>query len=126
MTSAAARAAADELSKIADDLDAPLSWRAWPPRPTGAVLLARGRRPAALAALRRCVDGVAGARGAVRSGAGAGADRARLPGSSATRTAREMELDAARWAFGQLGAAPDLARAEALSPDEQPPSRPAG
>ena len=26
-----------------------------------------------------------------------------------------MELDAARWAFGQLGAVPDLARAQSLS-----------
>lgn len=34
-----------------------------------------------------------------------------------------MELDAARWAFGQLGARPDLARVEALS---RGPAGPAG
>jgi DNA-binding NarL/FixJ family response regulator len=36
----------------------------------------------------------------------------------------EMELDAARWAFEQLGAVPDLARAQALS--RKVAARPAG
>ena len=41
-----------------------------------------------------------------------------------TETA-EMELDAAGWAFERLGAAPDLARAQALS-RRRSPSRQAG
>ena len=38
----------------------------------------------------------------------------------------EMELDAARRVFQQLGAAPDLARVEALVPDSAAPRRRAG
>ena len=34
-----------------------------------------------------------------------------------------MELDAARWVFQQLGAAPDLARIEALSAEARPRRR---
>lgn len=109
----AARVGADELSAIAADRDAPLL-HALSSQAQGAVLLAEGDPPAALTALRsawtawkeldvpyeaarvRVLVGLACCRLGDREGA-------------------EMELDAARWVFQQLGAIPELARLEALS-----------
>jgi DNA-binding CsgD family transcriptional regulator len=110
---AAAREAADELARAADDLDAPLL-RAAAATAQGAVLLAEGDARAALAALR-------GAWTAWRElEAPHEAARARVGIGLACRVLGDedsaaMELDAARWAFRRLGAAPDLARLEALA-----------
>lgn len=109
----AARAAADELSEIATDLAAPFL-DAVSAHATGAVLLFEGEARAALAALRRGWTAwhelqvpYEGARVRVLVGLAC-----RELGDEDTA---EMELDAARWVFQKLGAAPDLARVEALS-----------
>jgi DNA-binding CsgD family transcriptional regulator len=109
----AARAAADELSEMADDLDAPLL-RALATHAHGAVLLLEGDARAALGALRHAWMAwqelevpYEAARARVLIGLAC-----RELGDEETA---EMELDAARWVFGQLGAVPDLARAQALS-----------
>lgn len=109
----AARAAADELSEIADDLDAPLL-RALAAHAQGAVLLLEGDARAALGALRHAWAAwqelevpYEAARVRVLIGLAC-----RQLGDEETAL---MELDAARWVFEQLGAAPDLARAQALS-----------
>ena len=109
----AARAAADELAKIADDLDAPLL-RALATHAQGAVLLLEGDARAALGALRDAWKAwqelevpYEGARVRVLIGLAC-----RQLGDEETA---EMELDAAGWVFEQLGAVPDLARARALS-----------
>ena len=109
----AARAAADELSEIAADLNAPFL-HAVSAHATGAVLLSEGEARAALAALRRA--GTAWHELKVPYEAA----RVRVLVGLACRQlgdedTAEMELDAARWVFQQLGAAPDLARVEALS-----------
>ena len=118
----AARAAADELSAMADDLDAPLL-RALATHAQGAVLLLVGDARAALGALRHAWAAwqelevpYEAARVRVLSGLAC-----RQLGDE--ETAR-MELDAARWVFAELGAAPDLARAQALSHTAD--ARPAG
>ena len=108
-----ARAAADELSEIAADLDAPFL-HAVSSHATGAVLLFEGEARAALAALRRAWTAWRELQVPYE------AARVRLLVGLACRElgdedTAEMELDAARWAFEQLGAAPDLARVEALS-----------
>ena len=105
----AARAGADELAAIAADLDAPLLHAVVRPRHRGRPAR-RGRRPRRARRAAPGVDGLAGARGAVRGRAGPGADRPRLPASCGDEDTAAMELDAARWVFQQLGAAPDLAR----------------
>jgi ATP/maltotriose-dependent transcriptional regulator MalT len=109
----AARLAADELSAIAAVLDAPLL-HAISGHATGAVFLAEGDPRTALRALRQAWMGwqemeapYEAARVRVLIGL---CCRALGDGDTA-----EMELDAARWVFQQLGAGPDLARAEALS-----------
>jgi DNA-binding CsgD family transcriptional regulator len=109
----AARAAADELSQMADDLDAPLL-RALATHARGAVLLLEGGAQAALGALRHAWTAwqevevpYEAARARVLIGLAC-----RQLGDEETA---EMEFDAARLVFGQLGAAPDLARAQALS-----------
>ena len=109
----AARAAADELSAIAADLDAPLLG-AMAAHATGAVLLVEGDARAALAALRPAWTAwqeldVPYEAGRVRALIGLACRKLGDLDSA------EMELDAARWVFQQLGAAPDLARVEALS-----------
>jgi DNA-binding CsgD family transcriptional regulator len=109
----AARAAADELGAIADDLDAPLL-RAVATQALGSVLLGAGDVRPALGALRRAWTawqelGVPYEAARVRVLVGLAC---RQLGDEDTA---EMELDAARWVFEQLGAAPDLARAQALS-----------
>ena len=109
----AARAAADELSEIAADLDAPLL-RALAAHAEGAVLLAEGDARAALGALRRAWTAWQELEAPYE------AARVRVLIGLACRQlgdedTAEMELDAARWVFEQLGAVPDLARAQALS-----------
>lgn len=108
----AARAAADELSHIAADLDAPLL-QAVAARATGAVLLAEGDARAACHTLRRAWT-------AWRElDAPYEAARVRLLVGLVCRAlgdedTAEMELDAARVVFAQLGAAPDLTRVDSL------------
>ncbi len=108
---AAARAGADELGRIAGEIGAPLL-RAVAAQSTGAVLLAEGRARDALAALRNASAAwrevgapYEEARGRVLIGL---AHRALGDGDTAA-----LELDAARHAFRQLGAAPDLGRTPA-------------
>lgn len=109
----AARAGADELSEIARDLDVPMV-HAVSAHATGAVLLAEGDAQAALNALRHAWTAwqefeapYEAARVRVLIGL-----CCRELGDEGTA---EMEFDAATWVFQQLGAAPDLARVEALS-----------
>ena len=109
----AARAAADELSEMAADLDAPLL-RALATHAHGAVLLLEGDAQAAHGTLRdawtawqRLEVPYEAARVRVLIGLAC-----RQLGDQDTA---EMELDAAGWVFQELGAAPDLARAHALS-----------
>jgi DNA-binding CsgD family transcriptional regulator len=109
----AARAAADELTEIAAAIDAPLL-NAMSAHAIGAVLLAEGDARAALTTLRyawaawqELETPYEAARVRVLIGLSC-----RELGD---RDSAEMEFDAARWVFQQLGAGPDLARAEALS-----------
>jgi ATP/maltotriose-dependent transcriptional regulator MalT len=109
----AARAAADELSEIADDLDAPLL-RALAAQAQGAVLLLEGDARAALAALRPAWTAWQELEVPYE------AARARVLIGLACRQlgdedSAEMELDAAHWIFGRLGAGPDVAHAQSLS-----------
>ncbi|MCH7878733.1 MAG: hypothetical protein IH914_05420 [candidate division Zixibacteria bacterium] len=109
----AARVAADGLSKIADDFDAPLL-RAVADRSQGAVLLVEGDARAALDLLRHAWTGWQQLEVPYE------AARVRVLIGLCCRElgdedAAEMELDAARRVFQQVGAAPDLARVEALS-----------
>jgi DNA-binding CsgD family transcriptional regulator len=106
----AARAGADELCEIAGDLNAPLL-RAVAAHADGAVLLVEGDAKAALEALRRgwtiwqeLEAPYEAARLRVLIGLAC-----RERGDQETA---EMELDAARCVFQQVGAAPDLARVE--------------
>jgi DNA-binding CsgD family transcriptional regulator len=109
----AARAGADELAGIAELLEAPLL-RAMAAHATGAALLAEGDDRAALTALRGAWPAWQGIEAPYE------AARVRVLIGLACRAlgdddTAEMELDTARWVFGQLGAAPDVARVEALS-----------
>jgi ATP/maltotriose-dependent transcriptional regulator MalT len=118
----AARAAAGELSGMADDLDAPLL-RALATHAQGTVLLLEGDARGALAALRRAWTAWQELAVPYETA------RVRVLIGLACRQlgdeeAAEMEFDAACWAFEQLGALPDLARAEALS--RKAAARPAG
>jgi DNA-binding CsgD family transcriptional regulator/tetratricopeptide (TPR) repeat protein len=110
----AARAAAEELAELADELGAPLL-HAVSGYATGAVLVGEGDARAALVVLRRAwaawqeVDApYEAARVRVLIGL-----VCRELGDHDTGA---VELDAARSVFRQLGAAPDLAQVEALSP----------
>ena len=108
----AARAAADELSRIALDLRAPLLGAA-ADHMQGAVLLAEGDPRGALVALQRAWTGWQELEVPYE------AARVRVLVGLACRQlgdqdGAEMELDAARWVFQQLGAVPDLARVQAL------------
>jgi DNA-binding CsgD family transcriptional regulator len=109
----AAGAAAAELTRLADGLGAPFL-AAVAAHAQGAVLLAEGDPRGALAVLR---------------GAWLAWQDLEVPYQAARvrvliglacrelgdQDGAEMELDAARWVFRQLGAAPDLARVESLS-----------
>jgi ATP/maltotriose-dependent transcriptional regulator MalT len=109
---AAARAAADELSRMADDFGAPML-SAHASYALGAVHLAEGDVSAAVPALRRAwaewqdLDvPYEAARSRVLL-----ALAYRSLGDSDTAA---IELDAAQWAFRKLGATPDVARTKAL------------
>jgi DNA-binding CsgD family transcriptional regulator len=109
----AARAAADELSEIAGDLDAPLL-HASAAHARGAVLLLEGAAAGALAELRQAWTAWQELEVPYE------AARVRVLIGLACRQlgdeeAAVMELDAAQWAFGQLGAEHDLARVQELS-----------
>jgi ATP/maltotriose-dependent transcriptional regulator MalT len=108
-----ARAAADEVAGVAGDADAPLL-HAVAAHAQGAVLLAEGDARAALSTLRRAWTAwqemeapYEAARTRVLVGLAC-----RQLGDEGTAA---MELDAARWVFQELGAAPELARLEQLS-----------
>ena len=110
---AAARAAAEELARVAAAWDAPLL-RAQAAHATGAVLLAEGDARAAVAALRRAWSGWR------ELEAPYDAARARVLLGLACRALGDedgaaLELDAARAVFEHLGAAPDRAHAEQLA-----------
>ena len=109
----AARTASEELTQLAESLDAPLLHAA-ASQAKGAVSLAMGDAREALEFLRRAwglwQDVEApydGARVRILIGL---ACRAR-----GDEDAAEMEFDAARWVFEQLSAMPDVARARSLS-----------
>ncbi len=109
----AAHAAADELTQLADDLAAPLLG-AVAAHAQGAMLLGEGDARAALQPLRQAWAGWQDLEVPYE------AARVRVLIGLACRQlgdedSAQMELDAACWVFKQLGAAPDLARAEALS-----------
>jgi DNA-binding CsgD family transcriptional regulator len=109
----AASAAAGELARLAEGLGAPFL-TAVAAHAQGAVLLAEGDPRAALAVLRGAW--LAWQELEVPYEAG----RVRVLIGLACRElgdqdGAKMELDAARWVFHQLAAAPDLARVEALS-----------
>jgi DNA-binding CsgD family transcriptional regulator len=110
---AAARAAAEELAETAADLAAPYL-QTLAADSLGAVLLAEGNGKAALEELRRAWAGWQQIDAPYEAG------RVRvLIGLACRRLGDEdgceMELDAARWVFQELGAVPDLARVEALA-----------
>jgi DNA-binding CsgD family transcriptional regulator len=109
----AAGAGADELSEMAGELDAPLL-RSLAAQARGAVRLQEGDAAGAGAALREAWTGWRDLEVPYE------AARARvLIGVACRRLGDEeaalMEFDAAQWTFRQLGAAPDLARVQALS-----------
>jgi DNA-binding CsgD family transcriptional regulator len=109
----AARVAADELSQLAGDLNAALLG-AVAARAMGAVLLAEGDARAALEDLRHAWTAWQELEVPYE------AARVRVLVGLACRQlgdqeGAEMELDAARWIFQQLGAVPDLDRVETLS-----------
>lgn len=115
---AAARAAADELSDIAEQYGAPFL-RAVSARATGAVLLAEGDARGALTTLRQSWTAWC------KLEAPYEAARTRTLIALVCRElgdedAADLELVAARDVFRQLGAAPDLARVEALSQKKSP------
>jgi DNA-binding NarL/FixJ family response regulator len=108
-----ARTAADELSQIAADFEAPLL-DAESDHVAGAVCLAEGDPAAALEALRRACTRFQ------ELDAPYDAARVRVHVGLVYRAvgdddSAEMELDAARTVFERLGAAPDLARVDELS-----------
>jgi DNA-binding CsgD family transcriptional regulator len=109
----AARAAADELARVAAELDAPLL-RATAAAADGAVLLGQGDARAALAALRGAWTAwqeLEAPYEAARARVGIGLACREL----GDQDSAAMELDGARWVFQQLGAAQELARVEALA-----------
>ena len=108
-----ARAAADELSRIAADWNTPFL-SALSSHATGSVLLAEGEARAALTALRRAWTGWS------ELAAPYEAARARILMGIACRALGDedsaaMELDAARSVLQQLDAAPDIIRVDELS-----------
>jgi len=113
-----ARIAASELAEIAGELDAPLL-RAASAQARGAVLLAEDDARAALLQLRQAWASWQELEVPYE------AARTRVLVGLAMRALgdkdeAEMELDAARWIFQQLGAGPDLARLEELSATAEP------
>jgi DNA-binding CsgD family transcriptional regulator len=118
----AAHAAADELVQVANDLGGPLLG-AMAAHAQGAVLLGEGDARAALQALRHAWTAWQELEVPYE------AARVRVLIGLACRQLGDqdgaaMELDAARWVFRQLDAAPDLARVGALT--RKPVTRAAG
>jgi ATP/maltotriose-dependent transcriptional regulator MalT len=108
----AARTAADELASLADDLDAPYL-HALAASAQGVVFHAEGAAGEAVAQLRRAWR----AWQELEAPYEAGRVRVLLAGALrevGDHDTADMELDAARWIFDRLGAAPDLARIEAM------------
>jgi DNA-binding CsgD family transcriptional regulator len=119
-STAAARLAADEMARIADEVGAPLL-AAMATRADGAVLLAEGDARAALAALRASWTAWH------ELGAPYEAARARVLVGLACRVLGDtdsatMEIEAARDVFETLGALPDIARLTALDEGAHPMS----
>jgi tetratricopeptide (TPR) repeat protein len=117
----AARAAADGLSEIGADLGMPFL-HAVSAHATGAVLLAEGDTRAALATLRRAWTAWQELQAPYE------ATRARVLMGLAYQAlgdadTAEMEPDAARQVFQQLGAAPEITRVEALGGWQRPGRR---
>jgi ATP/maltotriose-dependent transcriptional regulator MalT len=109
----AARSAADELSQIASERDAPFL-NAISAHAAGAVLLEEGDTRTALTTLRpawSAWQGIEAPYDAARVRVLIG----RCCRQLGDEDAAEMEFDAARLVFQQLGALPDLAQVEALS-----------
>ena len=109
----AARAAAEELSDIAEELGSPFL-RALADQSTGAVLLADGDARGALAPLDRALTAWQELEAPYESA------RVRVLIGMACRAlgdddAAEIELEAARTTFEELGATPDLARLASLT-----------
>jgi ATP/maltotriose-dependent transcriptional regulator MalT len=116
----AARAAAEELSDVAGRSGAPFL-QALSTRATGAVLLAEHNARAALTALRQSWTTWCDLEAPYE------AARVRVLVALACRElgdndAADLELDAAREVFRQLGAAPDLARLEAVAQKKSLPT----
>lgn len=114
---AAARAAADELTAIAEEIDMPMLY-AMSAYASGAVRLAEHDAVAACRDLRRAWMAWRDLEAPYE------AARARVLVGVATRALGDeetaiMEFDAARWVFDHLGAAPDTAAVEALSQPER-------
>lgn len=112
----AARVAADRLAQLAADLDAP-HLNAVAARAEGAVLLAEGDPRAALDPLRHAWETWQTLKAPYE------AARVRVLIALACRELGDedtatLELDAAHWAFQQLGAGPDVVRTEELSRKE--------
>ncbi|HEX9311650.1 MAG TPA: LuxR C-terminal-related transcriptional regulator [Actinomycetota bacterium] len=108
----AARQGADELAAMASQMDAALL-RALSDQAVGAVSLAEGNARAALTSLRRAATGWLGLE-APYEGAQVRVLIGRACRALGDRDAAELELDAARATFEQLGATPDLARVSEL------------
>ena len=116
----AARAAGEELGKIADAVGTPLL-HAIADYAIGAILLTGGDPSAALGALRRA--GVAWqALGMPYDAARARVQIALACASLGDTDAAGMELDAARTTFERVGARPDLARVAELAQPGRPAS----
>lgn len=111
---AAARKATDELADLAGSMDA-LPLQALAARTEGAVLIAQGEASAALGPLRRSWAAWKQLEAPYE------AARVRVLIGEACRALGDtesaaMEVDAARWVFERVGAAPDLARLGSDSP----------
>jgi DNA-binding CsgD family transcriptional regulator len=114
----AARSAADELARIGADLDAPF-FRAVSAQAGGAVLLEEGQPGAALTLLReassawRELD-------APYEAARAGTLLAQACRALGDSDGAALELEAAREAFEELGAVPDVRRIDSIAGNGRP------
>jgi DNA-binding NarL/FixJ family response regulator len=119
-----AATAADELRAAAAERDIPLLV-ASAAQADGQIALARDKAADALPALRAALSGWQ------RLGAPYDAAMTRVHIAAACRQlgdkeTAELELDAARWAFEQLGAAPAVAQVEAMTERAEPRPAPGG